>query len=331
MNEYWERFETVLKGEIPDRVPLMHVWGLHKPHMAKRLGYEPQNDNDRLKYQLCMEMHLGLRSYAESPFGSGKETASDGTQHYIQGGINAGCPLNDKRKMPEIAELIHAYRPVAEASHRAGAAAEGVVTSCIHALSKALGLEGLAIACYEEPDWLDEAMELVEQYNRTAITAMIEAGFDIVLFDGDCAFKQGLMISPDMMRHFWFNRTRETVKLLREAGVWSYYHTDGKTDEVLPMLIEAGFAATHGCEKAANDLGYLKKQFGHKITLIGNADLDELTRFTPEQVYTTTCQMLATGMPQGRYVADINTMVEDFIPLENYQAFVDAVKEDGLY
>lgn len=81
----------------------------------------------------------------------------------------------------------------------------------------------------------------------------------------------------------------------------------------------------------ANDFSYLKREFGEKITLIGNADLDELTRFTPERVYETNRQMMEIGKPGGRYMADIDTMVEDFIPIANYQAFVDAVRDAGAY
>lgn len=323
MNEAWQRFEATLRGKVTQRVPLTHTWGLHHGHAAKVLGREPKTDEDRLEYLRLLGTHMGLRVYYGQPFGSQKALASDGTTHYVGGAVAPGDSLSGY-KLPEVQKLVEQYRPVAELSHKWGAAAEGVVTSCVHALSTALGLDRFAIACYEDPDWLEEAMELVERRNRRAIAAMIEAGFDIVLFDGDCAFKQGLMISPDMMRRFWFDKTRRTVSLLHDEGVWAYYHTDGKVDEVLPMLIELGFAAFHGCEKAANDLSHLKEQFGSRITLIGNADHAELTFQTPEQIRRTTEEMLSAGAPGGRYVADVNTMVPD-CAADNYEAFVDTV------
>jgi uroporphyrinogen-III decarboxylase len=329
MNEHWERFEAVLKGRIPDRVPLTHTWGLHHAHAAKLLDRTPATDADRLEYLNRMGMHQGLRAYYGHPFGGAKATASDGSEHYVQGGLPPGASLSGY-PLPEVSRLVEQFRLVAEASHAWGAAAEGVVTSCIHALSTAMGLEGLAVACYEQPDWLEEAMELVERRNRLAVTAMIEAGFDIVLFDGDCAFKQGLMISPEMMRRFWFDRTRQTVDLLHQADVWAYYHTDGKVDQVLGMLIELGFAAFHGCEKAANDLAYLKATFGRSITLIGNADNAELTFHTPGQIEAETEQMVRTAAPGGRYVADVNTLVPD-CAVANYEAFVDTVRRVGVY
>jgi len=330
MRESWQRFEAVLRGQAPDRVPLTQTWGPHGPQWRRLLGREPAGDADLLAYKLALDLPIGLRiARVWNPFGSDWQTASDGTDHYVQGHLQPGASLAPYADTDDLAAFAPRARAAVRASHEAGLAAEGVVMSCIHACSTAMGLEGLAIAAYEQPDWLADAMELVETYNRRTVAVLIDAGVDLVLFDGDCAYKQGLMLSPAMMRRFWFERTRRTVDLLHEAGVWAYYHTDGKVDEVLPMLIELGFAAFHGCEKAANDLGHLKRAFGDRITLIGNADQVELTRGPVDRIVAETRRMLAIGAPGGRFVADVNTSVHECIPVEHYEAFVETVRREG--
>lgn len=333
MHDNWNRMDTVLRGEIPDRVPLVHTWGPHWKHLHKYLGRTPECGEDQLRYNIDIGIGTGLRVGYGGPFGAASGTASDGTSHYLQGGIQPGDSLEPYRNSEEpdaMAKLAEQAEDIVRRSHAYGLAAEGFVTSCIHALSIALGVEGLAIAAYEHGDWLEDAMEIVELRSRRAMAVYADAGIDLVLFDGDCAYKQGLMISPAMMRRFWFGRTKETVQILHDAGVWAYYHTDGNTNELLPMLIELGFAAYHGCEKAANDLGRLKRSFGDKITLLGNADNAELTMFSPEQIVAETEEMMRTGAPGGRYMADVNTSMPD-CALENYQAFLDTVNRLSRY
>ena len=331
MNENWNRFEAILQGRIPDCVSLTHTWGYHPAHALKLLGRPMETDADLLEYKNLFKLPIGLRVSRISPFGANTALASDGTEHYVPNVLAVGASLKPYLDESDFGEFVAQTRQVVKFSHQTGLAAEGRVISCIHALSTALGLEGLAIAAYEYADWLEEAMELIERRNRRAISAMIDAKVDIVLFDGDCAYKNGLMLSPEMMRRFWFDRTCQTVKLLHDAEVWAYYHTDGKVDEVLPMLIELGFAAFHGCEKAANDLAHLKREFGEQITLIGNADHAELTLFSPERIITATEQMMRVGAAGGRFIADVNTSVPAQAPLENYEAFVQAVRGAGVY
>jgi len=330
MHDNWIRLETVLRGGIPDRVPLVHTWGPHWGHFHDFFGRQPKGADDHLTYNCKMGLPTGLRVGHGGPYGGASGTASDGTSHYMQGGMVPGESLAKYDRTPDLSELVEQAREAVKVSHSYGLGAEGFVTSCIHAVSIALGLEGLALAAYEHADWLEDAMEIIEHRNRRAMAVYIDAGIDIVLFDGDCAYKQGLMLSPEMMRRFWFGRTKETIQVLHDAGTLAYYHTDGNVYELLGMLIELGFVAFHGCEKAANDLGHLKRTFGDKITLFGNADHTELTFWTPERIAAETEQMMRIGAPGGRYAADVNTSMPA-CAAENYQAFLDTVNRMSAY
>ena len=331
MNENWKRFECVLRGVIPDKVPFTHTWCLHDLHVMKVLGRPISGINDEIEYRSQVGLPLGVRVSRGSGLSADFQISSDGSEKYVQGSLKPGSSLKPYEDTEDISKFVSRCKEIVQANHDAGLAAEGLVTSCIHALSTSLGLEGLSFAIYENWDWLEEAMELVERRNRRTIAAFIDAGVDIVLFDGDCAYKGGPMISPEMLEKLWYDRTKNTVSILHDAGIWAYYHTDGKVDEVLPMLISLGFAAFHGCEKVANSLSHLKNEFGDKITLIGNFDQAELTNMTVEQVVAETKIMLEHGAPYGRFIADLNTSVREFIPLENYNAFLDTICRFGTY
>ena len=134
------------------------------------------------------------------------------------------------------------------------------------------------------------------------------------------------MVNPKIFRRLVFDRTRETVSRLKRLGIPYVFHTDGKLDDVIPLLIELGFSAVHGCEKAANDLKRLVDVFGDDIVLAGNMDVVFLSRATPEEVKRETEEMLKVGSSKGKFIAACNTSPLDYIPEENYLAMVKATK-----
>jgi len=154
---------------------------------------------------------------------------------------------------------------------------------------------------------------------------------DFVLFDGDCAYKKGLMVNPRIFRKLVFNRTKETVSYLKRFGIPYVFHTDGKLDEVIPLLIELGFSAIHGCEKIANNLKHLVDVFGDDIVLIGNMDVVFLSKASPEEVEKETEEMLRIGSSKGKFVAACNISPLDYIPEKNYLAMVKTIKSFKPY
>ena len=324
----WERFESVLKGEIPDSVPITHTWGDHAVFMLQWIvqkGYSGSDIEKYLQYKRDAGFALGVPVTWFDSLPRGEHTASDGSTHYTSwGGLEPGSSLRPYEEVGDLEQFRVQVRDAVALNGKYGLGTRGFITNCFHSAAISLGLERFAVGLFEQPEWIRELMELVERHNRRGLQVMVEEGADIVLFDGDCAFKNGPMVSPEMMRTFWFDLTRDTVDLLHEAGVWAYYHTDGKVDKILPMLIELRFAAFHGCEKMANDLQALKTQFGDRITLIGNADHSELTFWKPDEIRIETEKMMAAGKPGGRFMADVNTAMPQ-CSVENYRAFYETV------
>ena len=100
---------------------------------------------------------------------------------------------------------------------------------------------------------------------------------------------------------------------------------NGKADELLPILIELGFSAFHGVEKAANDLADIKARFGKDITLVGNMDVVFLTHSSPAGIRAETEAMLRIGSQGGCYMAACNTSPMHYIPFDNYMAMVETI------
>lgn len=317
-----------LAGRPTPRVPFWEVWFGMDALAQSLLGRPMVTPRDRCEvgkilgwdaiYAGGLDIGAPIAEY---------ETASDGTTHYVQRGLQMLEGLHE-RPLPDRQPALEAARAAVAEAHAHGLAAVLYVPWAFHRINAAIGLEAMSFAVYDNRDLLHDAFEWVEQRVRIGLREVaIPAGVDFVLFDGDCAFKTGLMVRPNIFRELVFERTRETTAILREAGIPYTLHSDGKLDELIPMLIELGFSGVHGVEAQANDLGDIKARFGRDITLIGNMDVVQLTHSTVEQVRELTTAMLRTGSPGGRYIAAVNTSPLDYIPRENYLAFCETIRE----
>lgn len=170
------------------------------------------------------------------------------------------------------------------------------------------GTQNFAINCYDRPEFIHEAMWWTETRNQRGIQKVVrQVRPDFVLYNGDCAYKTGTMIAPEMIREFCHDPTKKTVDMIRDLDIPFAFHTDGKLDDVVPLLTELGICAVHGCEKQANDLGHLVETFGDDIVLCRNTDVVFLTHATAGEVVAETEAMLEAGSHRQRFVVGCNT------------------------
>ena len=317
----------VVRGEQTERVPFWEVWFMREGALSREIMGGPA---DTVEKEIALAQRMGWQHLRIDGVDAGLprtyRTASDGTERYSpEGALHSLAQLEE---IPPL-DLDYLSQHVAgrvEAANENGLAAIAYAPWCFHAVATSMGLLNFAYKTVDDVDFLHAALEFVEERNRVAIReVLIPLGVDAVLFDGDCAYRNGLMVSPRVFRELTKSRTAKTVAPLREAGIPYTFHSDGQLDDVIPMLVELGFSAVHGIEAMANDLADIKRRFGHMITLMGNMDITFLGMSSVEHVREATRRMLDTGSPGGRYVAACNTSPEDFIPVENYLAFAEEI------
>lgn len=315
-----------LRGEPTERVPFWEVWFAVEGLAEYVLGEPVADVADEIAFARCMGWeHLRIPVPARHP-GSTTAIASDGSSHYVQGGR---VDLDDlyAQPDPDWNAAVEAAQERMRVAREEGMVTIAYLPWAFHAVCTALGLGNFGLLAYDEPEYIGAMFDWVEESVRQAIAeVVVPLGIDVVLIDGDCAFSNGLMTNPHMFRDLVFERTRDTVAALRQAGIIYTLHSDGKADDLLPLLVELGFSGFHGVEAAANDLGDIKRRFGCDITLMGNMDVVFLTHATVAEVRAATERMLTIGMEGGRYVAACNTSPLDYIPYANYLAMVDVIQ-----
>lgn len=308
--------------------PFWEVWFDMPKFFTKRYGDYKKVEN---RVKMAKELDMAAIKLGNVDIGLNfieiKKTV-DGATRYGGGSLNNLRQLEEK-ELPDWKETIENWKREQKIINNEGFLSWITLSWCFHAIATSMGLENFCLKLYDDLAFIDGAFEWVEERNRIAIETVIkEVKPDFVLFDGDCAYKTGLMIHPEMFKKLVFEKTKETVARLKNTIPYTF-HTDGKLDDVIPILIELGFSAVHGCEKQANDLNYLVEEFGNDIVLVGNMDVDFLSKTTPEEVREETQRMLKIGGRKGKFCAACNTSPQDFIPEENYLAMAKTIEEYG--
>jgi len=319
-------FMRMMRGERSPHAPFWEVWFAMRDFCARHWG-----DYARMENRVAMAEALGMAAVrvdgvpTDVHFIHRREL--EHSSAYYAGGFLTSRDQLRRRPLPDWSPLIQGWKRDVEVAHRAGLACWMVLPWCFHAVATSMGLGQFALRCYDEYEFVRDATAWVEERNRAAIEQVIAAVRpDLVLMDGDCAYKSGTMVSPAMLRDLTFEQTRLTVSKLRELDIPYAFHSDGKMDGFMPLLIELGFSAVHGCEEAANDLAHLVAAYGDDIVLVGNMDVVFLARATPEEVRRKTERMLAVGSAKGRFMGACNTSPLDYIPEENYRAMAGVIR-----
>jgi len=150
---------------------------------------------------------------------------------------------------------------------------------CIHVYELMRGTLGDVVmlqAMALEPDWIhDFCRTYTDFYIKHLDYLFAEAGQpDGAFVYEDLGYKKGLFCSPRMYRDLIMPYYKELFDYLHARGMPVLLHTCGGITEAVPDLIEAGIDCLQPMEvKAGVDVISLARQFGDRLSFMGNIDI----------------------------------------------------------
>lgn len=147
--------------------------------------------------------------------------------------------------------------------------------SMIGKIRDMLTFEGLAYACYDYPDMVEDMVEtcclLTEHYLDQVLPHIT---FDYASGWEDICFKNGPIVTVDFFRNVVMPRYKRISKKLREHGIdlW-YIDCDGDVRPLLPYFLEGGVNClfpfeVNGCAHP----GELLREYGGELRIMGGFD-----------------------------------------------------------
>lgn len=202
---------------------------------------------------------------------------------------------------------------------------EGVLTP----MSWLYGFEDFMMNSCTDPDILKKfAFDLADHYAGLA-ARLIDAGAHGILIGDDIAYNTGTFISPQSMREIIFpalKREVEAIKRYKDIPV--FFHTDGDLRAVMDDIVGCGFDGLQSLQPTANmDLRSIKENYGDKLCLMGNIDINELLPFgTVEEVKKAVRETIDIGIKGSGFILSTCNILTRDIPIENARAMYETAE-----
>jgi len=138
-----------------------------------------------------------------------------------------------------------------------------------------MGTVGVSYAFFEQPTLVHEMLDfMVEFFIKVTEKALTEVEVDACIINEDFAGKGGPLISPRIYKDFFLPRHKAIVEHLHKHGVKVIeLDSDGDTEVLIPLMIEAGINCHWPLEDAAGmDPIKIRKQYGKNLALSGGID-----------------------------------------------------------
>jgi uroporphyrinogen decarboxylase len=213
----------------------------------------------------------------------------------------------------------------------------GVITgngSVLEPVMWMMGIKNFYVSLYKQPDLVDAMFKKAREINIARFKLAAGTSRKIVAFWGsdDWGYKNGLMISPAMMRRWVFPVHKKMAEMAHSKGSFYVLHSCGDLSAIMDDIIDdVKVDAKHSFEDTYLPVSVAKKLYGQRMGLIGGVDMDVLGRSSPDEIRSYVTRVLETCKPGGGYCLGTGNSVANYLPLENYLTMLLTGLEEGWY
>ena len=195
-----------------------------------------------------------------------------------------------------------------------------------------IGLGDCMVMTIEEPGLLEELMARSADYFAELVRGAIGEGVDIVFLADDFAYNKGLFVEPKRFARLWRPHFERIIDPARSAGKPIMFHSDGRIDDAVEMLLDMGIHCLNPMDPSGVDYREYKRRYGRRVTLSGNVDIAwPLVQGTPEDVERDVKEHADVLKPGGRWIAGSSHSIVNYIPHENFVTMINAIHKYGKY
>jgi uroporphyrinogen decarboxylase len=191
-----------------------------------------------------------------------------------------------------------------------------------------LTFEGLAYACYDYPDMVEDMVEtscvLVENFLDQVLG---EINFDFACGWEDICFNHGPIVSLDFFKAVVVPRYKRIGKKLHAAGIDLWYtDCDGDVRPLLPYFLESGINClfpyeVNSCAHPAE----LLHEYGKELRIMGGVDKMQLGK--GKAAIKAYLETLAPAVERGGYIPFCDHRCPPNVKVEDYLYYLDLKEE----
>lgn len=331
-----ERVLAALRREQPDRVPYCEL--NVDPSLAGRLlGWEASSAAfNKESNQFTIEQARAVADRLQTdnlsfvlraPVYAEKAPGLDGRLYYGDGQIRGEADL-ERIQLPDPHD-DSLYADAERFLKGKGDRATFLVTRLgLLPTTLSMGWEAFSVALYDNRPFLEAVLDRYFDWSEVMVERACQMGFDVLVSTDDLAFNTAPFFSPKVFRDLLLPRIQKVATKITLPWIM---HSDGNFLPFIEDMLSLGIAGLHPFEKGAMDIVAMKRDYGDRVCLLGNLDLNILGMGTPEDVDAEARYLIQHVGPGGGYILTSGNTLASYVLPENALAMSAAVRRYGHY
>ena len=190
-----------------------------------------------------------------------------------------------------------------------------------------MGDKKILMTYYDDPGLIkDMAEHLCELWFAIAEELTEKLDFDILYFWEDMSYKQGSLISPDMIRKYMLPYYKRIIDFMKSKGTETVMiDTDGYVGELIEVFGEVGVNLFTPFERqAGNDLMIYRKKYPNLIMMGG---FDKNTLFKGKEYIDKELKLMTDMIKMGGFIPHADHWIPHNASWENFKYYRNRLNE----
>lgn len=189
------------------------------------------------------------------------------------------------------------------------------------------GFDNLLMDLALHEDFVHELADMIMDYTTKVVTEAISYDIDAFFLMDDWGQQEGLLMSPEMWRAYFKPGMEKLFKMVKDRGLFLFFHSCGDIECLIPELIEMGLDVLNPFQPEVMDVCEIKRKYGSRLSFYGGVGTQELLPHgTVHEVEADVRDKIRILGKNGGYLLAPAHAVQADVPIENILKLIEVMQ-----
>jgi len=189
------------------------------------------------------------------------------------------------------------------------------------------GLDNFLMDLALHKDFVHEMVDMIMEYTTKVVAEAISYDIDAFFLMDDWGQQEGLLMSPEMWRAYFKPGMEKLFKMVKDRGLFLFFHSCGDIECLIPELIEMGLDVLNPFQPEVMDVYEIKRKYGSRLSFYGGVGTQELLPHgTVHEVEADVRDKIRILGKNGGYLLAPAHAVQADVPMENILKLIEVMQ-----